>query len=125
MNPIMDRPDPRHGEVWNVVLDPVKGHEQGGIRPALVISNDRFNRAFETLFIIVPFTRTDRGIPSQLRVLPPEGGLSAPSLVMCEQIRAVSISRFRKRRGELSSERIHQVEQTIPRLITAPRWSDL
>lgn len=111
-------PEPKRGEVWTLVLDPVKGHEQGGVRPALVISNDRFNRAFETLLIIVPFTRTDRGIPSQVRVLPPEGGLSDPSFIMCEQIRSVSISRFRSRRGDIGSETLQQVEQIIPRLIS-------
>lgn len=109
--------EPKHGEVWNVMLDPVLGHEQAGVRPALVISNDSFNRAFQTLFIIVPFTRTDRGIPSQIRLLPPEGGLSASSLMMCEQVRSVSIVRFRRRRGEVSEDTLLRVEQVIPRLI--------
>ena len=39
-------PEPKRGEVWTLVLDPVKEHEQGGVGPALVVSNDRFNRAF-------------------------------------------------------------------------------
>ena len=108
------RVEPRHGEVWNVDLDPVRGHEQAGVRPALVISNDRFNRAFGTLYIIVPFTRTNRGISSQIRVLPPEGGLSAPSLMMCEQIRSVSITRFRRKRGEVSEDTLRRVEEIIP-----------
>lgn len=114
----MQRPgEPKHGEVWNVMLDPVLGHEQAGVRPALVISNDRFNRAFKTLFIVVPFTRTDRGIPSQIRVLPPEGGLSAPSLMMCEQLRSVSIARFRRKRGIVSEDTLRRVEEIIPLLI--------
>ena len=67
------------------MLDPVKGHEKGGVRPALVISNDRFNRAFQSLIIIVPLTRTNRSIPTQVHVQPPEGGLRAPSFIMCER----------------------------------------
>ena len=112
------RPEPRHGEVWNVLLDPVQGDEQGGVRPALVISNDRFKRAFEILFVIVPFTRTDRVIPSQVRVFPPDGGSSAPSLIMREQIRVVSIARFRTRRGDVSGETLQKVEPIILRLIS-------
>lgn len=109
--------DPRHGEVWTVDLDPVRGHEQGGARPALVISNDTFNRLFMTLVIVVPFTRTDRGIPSQVRIVPPEGGLSAPSLLMCEQVRAVSIARFRRRLGRVDENTLSKVEQMVPRMI--------
>jgi mRNA interferase MazF len=102
------------------VLDPVKGHEQGGARPALVISSDRFNRAFQTLLIVVPFTRTNRGMPTQVRVDPPEGGLTAQSYLMCEQIRAVSLLRFRKKRGSVSELTLQQVEELIPRLVERP-----
>jgi mRNA interferase MazF len=112
-----EMPKPSQGEVWTVVLDPVKGHEQGGVRPALVISNDRFNLAFQTLLIVVPLTRTDRGMPTQVRVDPPEGGLSAPSYIMCEQVRAVSILRFRKKRGSVSENILRHVEGLIPWLI--------
>jgi mRNA interferase MazF len=34
---------PRRGEVWLVGLDPTKGHEQAGVRPALILSVDAFN----------------------------------------------------------------------------------
>lgn len=108
-----DLPQPKNGEVWTIVLDPVKGHEQGGVRPAVVVSNDRFNRAFETLVIIVPLTRTDRGIPTQIRVDPPEGGMTAPSFIMCEQVRAVSVERFRKRRGQVTAETMQRIEQIV------------
>jgi mRNA interferase MazF len=35
---------PKRGEIWIVSLEPVKGHEMGKTRPALVISNDINNR---------------------------------------------------------------------------------
>ncbi len=31
------------GEIWNVDFDPIIGHEQGGWRPALILSQDAFN----------------------------------------------------------------------------------
>lgn len=116
--PMLELPEPSHGEVWTVVLDPIRGHEQGGLRPAVVISNDRFNRAFETVVIIVPFTRTNRGTPTQIPVHPPEGRLTSPSLLMCEQVRAVSITRFRGRRGTVSDQTLAKVEVLIAELIT-------
>jgi mRNA-degrading endonuclease toxin of MazEF toxin-antitoxin module len=30
-------PQPHLGEVWNVKFDPVRGDEQGGIRPGLAL----------------------------------------------------------------------------------------
>ncbi len=54
--------EPRQGEIWDVSLSPSVGVEQSGVRPALVISNDRFNAAENHLHIIVPITGTDRDL---------------------------------------------------------------
>ena len=53
-------PDPGLGEVWDLVLSPVVGHEQGGMRPALVVSNDEYNVTPHGLCIVVPVTGTCR-----------------------------------------------------------------
>lgn len=45
--------DPARGDVWTVNLDPVRGHEQAGTRPALVVSVDRFNRNHSDFYILV------------------------------------------------------------------------
>ena len=37
--------EPLRGEIWNVNLDPTKGREQRGIRPALIVSHNMFNRS--------------------------------------------------------------------------------
>lgn len=110
-------PQPRIGEVWDVDFDPVMGHEQGGRRPALVISNDRFNRTGNGLCIAVPITRTNRGIRVQLPVEPPEGGLASPSVIMCDQARSMSITRLRKRRGVVKRATLEYVQQTVGWLI--------
>ena len=36
---------PQRGEVWRADLDPVRGHEQAGTRPILIISDDIFNNS--------------------------------------------------------------------------------
>ena len=81
-------------EVWLADLDPVRGHEQGRRRPVLVVSNDTFNQGPATLLIIVPLTRTDRGIPTHIPVDPPEGGVRERSFIMCEAIRSISKDRL-------------------------------
>lgn len=107
------RPRPRRGEVWQVAFDPVVGHEQGGERPAVVVSADGMNEGLSGLAIVIPMTRRDRGNPFDLSVAPSEGGLRVPSFVLCESVRSVSTVRFRFRRGALSAETMALVEERL------------
>ncbi len=104
---------PRRGEVWGVDLDPTKGREQAGIRPALVVSDDALNSGPRGLVIVCPITGTDRGIQTQIPVAPPEGGLSKPSVIMIEQLRSVSMSRLGHRLGKVAPETMGMVDQVL------------
>lgn len=106
-------PNPKAGEVWDMTFDPVVGHEQGGFRPGLVISNDEFNETRHGLCLVAPLTGTYRGVPSQIPIAAPEGGLSKPSVIMCEQVRSVSVLRLRRRRGTLSLGTLALVQTTV------------
>ena len=110
-------PAPRRGDVWEADLDPAVGHEQGKVRPVLVVSHDRFNAARNRLCVVVAFTRTDRGLPSHVPVSPPEGGLSAPSVVQCEQIRVVSYDRLLRRQGAVSRATLRAVGDRLHLLL--------
>jgi len=105
--------EPRAGEVWDVDFDPRVGREQGGIRPALVISNDTFNQVPNGLHMVVPITGTDRNVRVHLRITPPVGGLMKPSVIMCDQARAQSILRFQRRRGAVPADILQQVQQMV------------
>lgn len=104
---------PRPGEVWSATFDPVRGHEQGGVRPGLIISNDRFNRTPHTFCILVPLTRTDRGIPSHVPIYPPEGGLRDLSFVLCEQVKSLSVTRLYRRLGTVDQSTVEQVRDMV------------
>ena len=106
-------PRPSLGEVWSVTFDPVRGHEQGGVRPGLVISNDRFNRTPHTFCLLVPLTRTDRGIPSHIPIQPPEGGLRDVSFVLCEQVKSLSVSRLHRRLGTVDQSTVERVQAMV------------
>ena len=105
--------EPRVGEVWDVNFDPRVGREQGGIRPALVISNDWFNRVPNGLYIVAPITGTDRNIRYHVRLAPPEGGLTKLSVVMCDQARAQSERRFLRLRGVVTRETVELVQAMV------------
>lgn len=86
---------PQRGEVWLVDLDPIRGHEQGRKRPALIISNDQFNNGPAGLIVVVPLTTTERPrMPLRVRIDPPEGGLHETSFALCEAVRSISKDRL-------------------------------
>src|SRR5437016_3682588 len=84
------------GEVYFVDLNPVRGREQGGRRPVVVVSNDGLNRR-PLVVTVVPGTRLARSpIPhlSNVTVLAGEAGLTDDTVFLTFQMRALDHSRF-------------------------------
>jgi mRNA interferase MazF len=104
---------PARGDIWLVNLEPVKGHEQGGQRPAVVISADSFNRSAAGLVIVAPMTTVHKGIPWHIHVAPPDGNVRQMSYVKCEDLRSISTDRLIDRWGVLSVRIMDQVSDTI------------
>lgn len=115
MNPSVS--DPARGDIWCVRFDPIVGREQGGERPCLVFSDDRFNQSRAELVIVLPITRTGRGLASHVRVTPPEGGLKDVSFIKCEDIRSISKRRLQTRWGKVSPSTLAAVEDRVRLLL--------
>jgi len=109
----MSNEKPVRGEVWDVDLNPVLGHEQGGKRPLLVVSVDQFNQGPSGLVIVVPITSRDRNIRSRIAIEAGEGGCKTRSFAMCEAIRSISLERMTRRCGMVSSETMEKVEYCL------------
>ena len=101
------------GDIWLVGLDPTKGREQAGMRPALVVSVDIFNHGAAELVVVIPITSKAKGIPLHVEVTPPEGGLTMTSFVKCEDLRSISTSRLVRRLGKVSIQTTEQVEDRL------------
>jgi mRNA interferase MazF len=87
---------PRKGDFIAVSFDPQSGHEQRGRRPALVVSNDLFNR-HTGLCIACPITSTRRDYPFHVSI---PDGQDVTGFVMVEQIKSIDFrSRNVKRLG--------------------------
>jgi len=104
---------PNSGEVWFADLDPVVGHEQAGERPVLILSITSFNQSPAGLVVILPITTKIRGIPWHVPVSPPEGGLTRPSVILCEQPRSVSQQRIQYRMGLAGTATMQQVQDRL------------
>jgi mRNA interferase MazF len=97
---------PRKGDFIALTFDPQSGHEQKGRRPALVVSNDLFNR-HTGLAMVCPITSTDRKIPFHVPI-PDETGLMG--FVMVEQVKSVDyISRKAQRIGKAPAHLLDEV----------------
>ena len=105
--------EPGRGEIWYTRLDPVVGNERAGERLCLIISDDRFNHSRAHLVVVLPITRTERGIASHVRVDPPEGGLKAASFIKCEDVRSISKQRLQSRWGKVSAKTMARVEDRL------------
>jgi mRNA interferase MazF len=106
------------GEIWFTRYDRrPAGHEQGFDRPAIIISNDSFNRSRLGLVLAVPLTSRYRGYPTHIRVDPGETGLAKPSWAMVEQVRAVSPDRLDFLVGHAPEEIVSRAITTLMRML--------
>jgi mRNA interferase MazF len=102
----MPRYVPQKGDFITLSFDPQSGHEQKGRRPALVVSNDLFNR-HTGLAMVCPITNTDRSIPFHVSI-PAETNLTG--FVMVEQVKSVDyVSRKAKRIDKAPTELLEEV----------------
>ncbi len=104
---------PSRGEIWLVDLNPVKGHEEAGRRPALVLSVDIFNQGAAELAVVLPITSQNKHIPLHVPLEPPEGGLQKTSYIKCEDIRSISTERLVTRTGIVPSTTMALIEDRI------------
>jgi mRNA interferase MazF len=111
----MTQPPVQSGQVWFVDFEPIRGREQGKDRPALVVSS-RFHLRLtgRELATVLPLTTVER--PGWLhRVHVAAGG----GWMITEQIRTVSVSRFRRYAPEiaLTDDERREVRQILSRLL--------
>ncbi len=113
--------DPCRGEVWMTDLGTGRGHEQTGQRPALIVSDDRLNSGPAGLVIVIPITSKvakSKNIPAHVSIAPPEAGVKAPSVILCDQLRAISKDRLGKAPwGTATDATLSQVESVLRVLI--------
>jgi len=102
------------GDIYWVDLAPSSGSEQTGRRPAVILSNDSFNRvaAWQSLVVIPIYTSTaqSRRGPTVVGIPAGIGGLSKASAAICHQITTVDRSKLGKKIGGLPLGILREVE---------------
>ena len=104
------------GEIRWADLNPVRGKEQSGLRPVLVLSHDVFNERSGTVIAVAISSQPQRaGFPLTLELSSKD--LPKKSWVKTSQIRTLSVERIGKRLGRVAPEELSQIIEGLLEII--------
>jgi len=101
------------GEIWLIDFNPTIGREQTGVCPALILSVNEFNNSFASKVIALPLTSKNKGIPLDVEITPPDGGIIKNSYIKCEDLRSLSKNRLIEKWGIISDMELSEVEDKV------------
>jgi mRNA interferase MazF len=105
------------GEIRWADLNPVRGREQAGLRPVLILSQDVFNDRSGTVIAVALTSQHQRaGFPLTLELH--TKGLPKQSWVKISQIRTLAVERIGKTIGRATPEEIAQVVEGLNEIIS-------
>ncbi|MFB3778822.1 MAG: type II toxin-antitoxin system PemK/MazF family toxin [Bryobacteraceae bacterium] len=105
------------GEIYWADLNPVRGREQAGHRPVLVLSNHLFNQRSGTVIAMAVTGQPQRaGFPLTFAL--PDSTLSKPSWVKISQVRTISVERLGRRLGSVEAEDIDRIIDGLNELLS-------
>ncbi|MFN5334881.1 MAG: type II toxin-antitoxin system PemK/MazF family toxin [Bacteroidota bacterium] len=108
----------KQGEIWYAHLDPVKGSEQSGYRPVVIISGNLLNQ-YLPVVICFPLTTKIKNYKGNL-VLEPDAmnNITQRSEVLTFHIRSVAKERLQKKIGILTEPQIRMLKQYLNEILT-------
>ena len=104
------------GEIRWADLNPIRGREQAGLRPVLILSHDVFNERSGTVIAVALTSQEPRaGFPLTVQSNAP--GLPKQSWIKVSQIRTLTVERIGRRLGVASAEEVARVIDGLNELI--------
>jgi mRNA interferase MazF len=104
------------GDIRWADLNPVRGREQAGIRPVLILSHDIFNERSGTVIAVAIASQPQRaGFPLTLELETTD--LPKRSWVKISQIRTLSVERIGKKIGRVAPEELDQIVEGLNEII--------
>ena len=104
------------GEVRWADLNPVRGHEQSGHRPVLILSHDIFNARSGTVIAVALTSQPQKaGFPLTLELKVAE--LRKRTWVKISQIRTLSVERIGRRLARATADEMTQIVEGLNEII--------
>jgi mRNA interferase MazF len=104
------------GEIRWADLNPTRGHEQAGLRPVLILSQDVFNERSGTV-IVVALTSSEPRAGFPLTLESKATGLPKRSWIKISQIRTLAAERIGRRLAKASHLEMHRVIEGLNEII--------
>ena len=103
----------RQAELWYADLNPVRGGEQAGWRPVVILSGNLLNEHLNTL-ICCPLTTRIKNYHGNV-VLEPDDKNKLPlrSEILVFHIRSISKERLVRKIGKINEEQLEQIKTTL------------
>lgn len=103
----------KQGEIWELYLNPTKGSEQSGRRPAVIISGNMLNTYLQVV-IVCPLTTSIKNYKGNLIINPNDvNGLVEKSEVLTFHVRSVSKERLTKKIGSIPKTDVDKIKKTL------------
>lgn len=102
----------KRGDVYYCNLSPIVGSEQGGVRPVVIVQNDKGNKYSNTV-IIAPISKKMSKPPIPTHVIFSSEHLSYISMILLEQIRTVDKSRLEQWICSLDENTMKQIDHAL------------
>lgn len=102
------------GDIYLANLDPVRGSEQGGIRPVVVLQNDLGNHHSPTLIVAAVTSQQQKKhrLPTHYRIKQ-NAAFSHTSVVLLEQLRTIDKSRIIRYAGAVTQREMWGIERAL------------
>jgi mRNA interferase MazF len=103
----------KQGELWHANLNPIKGQEQAGMRPVVIISGNLLN-TYLNIVICCPLTSKIKNYKGNVVLQPTnKNKLKQASEILTFHIRSISKERLTKKIGEITANELHIIKQTL------------
>ena len=101
------------GDLFFANLNPVKGSEQGGKRPVVILQNDVGNKFSPTVIVAAITSRTRKKANMPTHVSLDNAALEKDSQVLLEQIRTLDKARLIKKVGKLTQDEMRAIDNSL------------
>ncbi len=103
----------KKGDIFYADFSGAIGSEQTGLRPCIIISNNTGNKFSPCVVVAMVTSKLDKPkLPTHV-MLPADYGLSAKSIILCEQLRTIDKQRLKNYLGTLPKNKMLEVNAAL------------
>lgn len=104
----------QRGDIYLVDLSSHVGSEQAGIRPAIIVQNEKGNLCSPTTIICPLTSKSKHNLATHVELTSDDGDVLKTSIVLCEQIRVIDKTRLKRKLGTVvNQQKIEDINRKL------------